>query len=116
MSPKGCLRKRHKIIEKRIQKEKQCDLADDSLKFDSLSLDSSDDILKLKLIDFANVYIPCASSQDPSSDPHTLSPAPDEDLMQGIQKIIGLLEELLRTPNLLDDYDLDTETSSSGKK
>jgi hypothetical protein len=68
------------------------------------------------LIDFANVYSPAMNSQNLSSDPHVIATAPDEDLMQGIQKIIDLLKEMLRSPNLLDDYDLDTETSSSGKK
>ena len=96
--------------------QKKCDLTDETPRFDSLNLESHDDTIKLKLIDFANVFTPPSNSQTPLSDPHAISPSPDEDLMLGIQKIIGLLEEMLRTPHLLDDYDLDTETSASGNK
>ena len=96
--------------------QKKCDLTDETPRFDSLNLDSPDDSIKLKLIDFANVFTPPSNSLTLSSDPHAIATAPDEDLMLGIQKIIFLLEEMLRTPHLLDDYDLDTETSASGKK
>jgi hypothetical protein len=96
--------------------QKKCDLTDETPRFDSLNLESHNDTIKLKLIDFANVFTPPSNSLPPLSDPHSIATAPDEDLMLGIQKIIGLLEEMLRTPHLLDDYDLDTETSASGKK
>ena len=96
--------------------QKKCDLTDETPRFDSLNLESPDDTIKLKLIDFANVFTPPSNSQTLSSDPHATATAPDEDLLLGIQKIICLLEEMLRTPHLLDDYDLDTETSAGGKK
>lgn len=67
-----------------------------------------EEVCKLKLIDFANVFTPesvqgPSSGEDSDSQCHHMKTTPDEDLIKGVQNLISLLQAMISNPNLLDD-------------
>lgn len=64
----------------------------------------AEDIYKLKLIDFANVYTPGSSSEE-SEAAVLMRNTPDEDLIRGVTNLLSLLQALLNNPNILDEGD-----------
>ena len=61
----------------------------------------SEDIYKLKLIDFANVLIPGKNNTEDTA-------KADEDLIKGVSNLLQLLEALISNPHILDDYILES--------